>query len=306
MAVPNYQEFMLSALKLGMEGVIATRDAPNKVADAMGLSEEDKQELDASGRKTRVKGRTLWGIFHLCQAGLLERPSRGHFTITERGKEVLAKNPEKIDQKFLEQYPEYQEFRQRRKAKPSAQSEESESSDSETPEERITSADADISAALKGDLLKKIQKATPEFFEKLVIKLLIAMGYGGSEEDIEDDLHQGKSGDGGVDGLIKQDKLGLDIIYIQAKRYASDNTVGSSSIRNFSGALDGKSANKGVFFTTSSFSKSARDYAEKVSKQLVLVDGEELVSLMLENNVGVREDYKIEVKRIDDNFFDDE
>lgn len=303
MAVPNFQEFMLPVLKLGAEGVISVRDASKKVADVMDLSEEDRQETVASGQETRVMNRTAWAISHLYQASLLKRPQRGFFTITDQGQKVLAENPEKIDMKFLEKFPEYQAFQQRKRAKPNLSGED-DSQDSGTPKERITLAYEEILAALKGEMLERIQNASPEFFEKLVINLLIAMGYGGSEEDVGE--HLGKPSDGGIDGLVKQDKLGLDTIYVQAKRYASDNTVGSPDVQGFSGALDAKGASKGVFFTTSSFSKSAKEYVERVQKQLVLVDGEELVSLMIDNNVGVREDYKIELKRIDDDFFDDE
>ena len=300
MAIPDFQTLMLPALKLGATGEIQIKDAIEFLSDEFQLTPEEREHLLPSGTMTTMRNRVTWAISYLVQAKLLHRPKRGYFTVTERGKEVLANPPAKIDIKFLEQYPEFLEFRTKKKS-PSTLSEMAPADESSTPEERIDTAYTEINVALKDELLAKVLEASPTFFEKLIVDLLLAMGYGGASS--EAGRHIGKSGDGGIDGVIDEDKLGLDIIYLQAKRYAPENTVGRPEIQKFAGSLIGKGANKGVFVTTSSFSGHAREYARNVPQRIILIDGEKLMSLMLEHNVGVRVNREIELKRIDEDFF---
>ena len=302
MAVPKFHDFFSSVLKLSASGTVRMKQAAQTIADEFDLSEEERQEMLPSGRRTRVLDRTSWAVTYLFHAGLLKRPQKGYFTITEEGKKALSEKPENIDLKYLEQFPKFQEFQKRKRPKPSNQSETSEEHvDSETPEERIDSAHEDIRKSLEGEVLERILNESPEFFERLVIKLLHAMGYGDFSGGAG--KHVGGSGDGGIDGVISQDKLGMDNIYIQAKRYDPDNAVDRPEIQKFSGSLDGQSVGKGVFFTTSSFTRGAQEYAEGIQKSLILIDGDQLVSLMIENNVGIRLDRSIELKRIDEDFF---
>ncbi len=296
-SIPDFQTLMLSALKLGATGEIRLKDSIDVLSDEFKLTAEDREQMLPSGNMTTMRNRVAWAITHLVQAKLLHRPQRGYFTITERGQSVLANPPERITISFLEQYPEFVAFRNKKKTEelPETQDE------SATPEERIDSAYTEITVALKDEILSKVLDASPEFFEKLIVKLLLAMGYGGSSADAG--RHLGKSGDGGVDGVIDEDKLGLDIIYIQAKRYAPDNIVGRPEIQKFAGTLIGMGANKGVFVTTSGFTGHAYEYARTVPQRIILIDGERLTSLMLEHNVGVRVSRAVEIKKIDEDFF---
>lgn len=242
-----------------------------------------------------------WAITYLVKANLLQRPKRAHFTITEKGKEILTKNTETINRKFLEQFPEFIEFQNKKKDKRPSTPLEQPGLSLTTPEERIGVAYDEITSEIKSELLSKVLDSTPEFFERLIVRLLVSMGYGGSVEQAG--THLGKSGDNGVDGVINEDKLGLDLIYIQAKRFALDNTIGRPEIQKFVGSLIGKGANKGVFVTTSTFSNHAHEYATNVPQRIILIGGEELTSLMLEHDVGVRVNQTIAIKRIDEDFF---
>ncbi len=232
-------------------------------------------------------------------AKLLEKPKRGYFTITPRGREALASSPVEISREFLMQFPEYAEIYGRSSRASVTDIDKDEPS---TPEEQIYSAYEEITAVLRKELLDKVLEGTPEFFERLIVKLFVKMGYGGSLEDAGE--HVGRGGDGGIDGIIKEDKLGLDRLYLQAKRYAPGNSVGRPDIQKFAGSLLGKGANKGIFVTTSCFSEQAKSYAENVPQRLVLIDGEELARLMLEHDVGVRKSDTIELKKIDEDFFE--
>ena len=300
MAIPDFQTLMLPALKLGAAGEIQLKDAIEILSEEFHLTPEERDHLLPSGNMTTMRNRVAWAVSYLVQAKLLQRPKRGFFTVSERGKEVLNNPPAKIDIKYLEQYPEFLEFRNKKKST-EAPSVNLELDESATPEERIDTAYTEITVALKDELLEKVLEASPAFFEKLIVKLLVSMGYGGSSS--EAGRHIGKSGDGGIDGVIDEDKLGLDIIYIQAKRYAMENTVGRPEIQKFAGSLIGMGANKGVFVTTSSFSGHAHQYANNVPQRIILIDGEKLTSLMLEHNVGVRVNREIELKKIDEDFF---
>ena len=300
MAIPDFQSLMLPVLKLGATGEVRGRDAVQIIADQFNLSEQERAETVPSGTRTYILDRILWAVTYLVKAGLLQRPQRGCFTITEKGKEVLASKPESIDINFLKQFPEFEKFKTRKKPEGSIQAREV-TEESQTPRERIDSAYEEIFADLKSEVLQRILDASPQFFEKLLLNVLVAMGYGGSLK--EAGKHVGKSGDEGIDGVINEDKLGLDIIYIQAKRYAPENTVSRPDIQKFAGSLMGKGANKGVFVTTSSFSKKALEYAERITQRLILIDGEQLASLMIEHNVGVRLNHAVELKTIDEDFF---
>lgn len=304
MPIPTYDKMMFPILKLANTGIINNQIAVQKMSEFFNLTAEERNQLLPSGVESIIKNRTGWAITYLAKAGLLIRPKRSHFTITERGKSVLNKNPESITLNMLDQFPEFVEFKHKKKDKNTIINENYDANSKETPEERIEVAIDEISSAVKSEILSRMLDTSPEFFERLIIKLLLAMGYGGTTE--EAGLHLGKSGDGGLDGVIKEDKLGLDSIYIQAKRYAPDNVVGRPALNGFSGSLAGAKSLKGVFVTTSSFSKEAYDYVKNLPQQrIILIDGEKLTTLMLEHNVGIRVEQTIELKKVDDDFFYD-
>lgn len=303
MSIPDFQTLMLPALKLSATGEIKLKEALEKLSNEFNLNQGDREQLLPSGNMTTMRNRVAWAVSYLFQAKLIQRPQRGYFTITDRGKQVLSNHPERIDIKFLEQYTEFLEFRYKRKSKNLAETVTVDDS-TDTPEEQIDNAYSEISVALKDELLSKVLEASPEFFERTIVKLLVSMGYGGSYEQAG--VHLGKSGDGGVDGVINEDKLGLDLIYVQAKRYKTDNSIGRPAIQAFAGSLIGFGANKGVFVTTSSFSQQARDFAKAIPQRIILIDGEMLTTLMLDNNVGVRVHRALDLKRIDEDFFLDD
>ena len=304
MSVPEFQCFMVPLLKLSATGEIAQKDAVEIVSVELKLSEEDKAELVGSGIKPKVYDRTAWAITYLVQAKLMKRPKRGFFTITDRGKQVLATDPDRIDKDYLMQFKEFEDFQTRTGSKSKKKEINSPSMDRSdfTPVETIEDAENEISAQIKSELLQRALDSTPAFFEKLVVNLLVGMGYGGSIEQAG--MHLGKSGDNGVDGVINEDKLGLDQIYIQAKRYAPENTVGRPDIQRFAGSLMGMGTQKGVFVTTSSFSKEAVEYASNIGQRLILIDGSMLTELMLKYNVGTRLERTIEIKKVDEDFFE--
>jgi restriction system protein len=240
-----------------------------------------------------------WAKSYLKQAGLLETTARGIFRITARGKAALAENPERIDMRFLERYPEYQAFRSLRRQEDKPGLEEEDIFQKATPEELMESGYRQLRTALAADVLSQVKSASPAFFERMVVDLLLRMGYGGTREDAGQVV--GKSGDGGIDGIIKEDRLGLDVIYIQAKRWES--RCREFEIRNFIGALSVHKAEKGVFITTSGFNKNARDTAAKVNSKIVLIDGPTLAELMIDFGLGVSTVNTYEIKRIDSDFF---
>ena len=301
MATPDYQTLMLPTLKVGATGVVHLKDATDILSNEFDLSEEERRKVLPSGNMATIRNRVAWAITYLVKAELLARPKRGYFTITERGKKVLSENPDKINNKFLEKFPEFLEFKNKKKGNDESLVTTIDDVTSATPEERIGLAYSEITAEIKSEILAKVLDGSPEFFEKLIVNLLVSMGYGGSS--IDAGKHLGKSGDGGIDGVINEDKLGLDLIYVQAKRYAPGNTIGRPEIQKFAGSLIGKGANKGVFVSTSTFSHHADEYAETVPQRIILIDGEKLTTLMLEHNVGVRVHQSIELKRIDEDFF---
>ena len=307
MAIPDFQTLMLPVLKLAAEKEWRVAETIERLADEFKLSSEDRTALLPSGRQTTFSNRVAWAKSYLVQAGLIQPTTkRAHFVITEQGKKVLANPPDRITIKFLSQFPEFRKFREpsgSETASTETTSSEVVQDASLTPDEVIRTAHEQLEQQLAEELLAKIRVGTPAFFESLIVRLLFAMKYGGSVTEINKAL-VGGSGDGGVDGVIDQDALGLDRIYIQAKRYADGNTVGASSIRDFFGSLDRFKATKGLFVTASSFTASARETATLLSKRIVLVDGSQLTRLMIRHCVGCRVEETIEIKAVDDEFFE--
>lgn len=296
MAIPDYQTIMLPLLKaLGDKGEHSLRQTIDELAIQFKLSPEEQSQLLPSGQQSIFRNRVGWARTYLKKAGLIEYTSRGLFRISDRGVQVLSKKPERIDVKFLKQFKEFNEFRSIRQEKP--QDEETET----TPEETLANAYLNLRNELANDLLQQLKVSTPGQFEGIVIDLLVAMGYGGSRKEAAKVI--GKSGDKGIDGVINEDKLGLDTIYVQAKKW--DGSVGSPEIRNFAGALQEQHARKGVFITTASFSSSAKEVASRVDNKLILIDGETLVQYMIDHNIGVSPSVTYELKKIDLDYFDE-
>ncbi len=272
------------------------------LADHFGLSEEERTERLPSGKKTRLRDRVQWASTYLRNTKLLEATRRGHVRVTDRGREVLAESPDRIDLKYLSRFPELDEFRFRKRDEGTTEPSEPDSDDTTaTPEEQLGELSEQLREALAAELLDQVKQGSPDFFEQLVVDLLVAMGYGGEVEDAGKTV--GKSGDGGIDGIIRQDKLGLDKIYLQAKRW--ENNVSRPHVQGFAGSLDGVRARKGVFLTTSSFSREARDYVKQIEKKIVLIDGKQLARLMIEHNVGVSTAGTYVVKQVDSDYFEE-
>jgi restriction system protein len=299
MTIPDFQTLMRPVLALHEDG------RPHRHAELMDdlgrsfrLSEEEVNERMAGGHR-RFGSRIHWARTYLAQSGLLHRPARGITQITDRGREALSANPDRIDMSVLQQFPEFREFRSRRhpREEPEVQAEEASS-----PEERLEEASRELDNAVAGELLERILSSNPGFFEHLVLDLLLAMGYGGSREDAA--THLGRSGDEGLDGSVAQDHLGLDTIYVQAKRWSLDRHVRRQDIQAFVGALQGARATKGVFLTTTRFSAEAETYARTVpGSRIVLIDGRRLTSMMIERGVGVTTTRTYSLKQIDEDYF---
>ncbi len=300
--VPDYQSLMLPVLRAAAGGEQRIGAVAQRLADDLGLSEAARAALLASGRQTIFANRVHWAKTYLAKAGLVEATKRGHFRLTSRGADVLASNPDRIDNRFLSRFEEFRQFTNRANDVDVAASQVIDDPAGQTPDETMRAAHRRIEAALAADLLDRVRAAPPDFFERLIVNLLLAMGYGGTAADAGRAL--GRSGDDGVDGVIDQDALGLDRVYIQAKRYGASNTVGPGAIRDFFGSLDRHKAAKGLFVTTSSFTTSARETADYLSKRIVLIDGEQLTRLMIRNNVGCRIEEILHVKKIDEDFFE--
>lgn len=301
MPVPDFQTIMRPLLTLHADGqeheVAATRTG---VADHFDLSPEDRAERIPSGRVTTLQNRVGWAAMYLFRAGLLERPRRAHYKITERGREMLKQHPERIDLSVLKQFEEFEEFRKTGKSPAAEKTSVAGAAEAETAEERIDAGYQELRSALIADLLDRVREEDWDFFERLVLKVLRSMGYGGPEGAIE--RLGGHGSDGGVDGVIREDPLGLELIYIQAKAW-QDKTVGRPEIQQFIGALHGRQANKGIFLTTSKFSPEARDYAAGVSSRVILIDGSRLAELMIDHNVGVTTRDAYEIKEVDLSYF---
>jgi restriction system protein len=308
MPIPDYQTVMLPLLRLaGDNAEHKFRDAVERLAIEFSLSDAERSELLPSGTAFLFDNRVGWARTYLKQAGLLSSPKRGYFLITPAGQSLLAQKPDFIDVEKLLQFDAFRAFRSRRRvavdgadAAPAVVVEETLSLEVETPEDQLASAYQRLRRELELDLLEQVKSSTPSFFEQLVIDLLVAMGYGGSRQDAGRAI--GKSGDGGIDGIIKEDKLGLDAIYVQAKRWSG--SVGRPDIQKFAGALQGHRANKGVFITTSTYSREALEYVGLIGSKIILISGVELVSLMIDHGVGVSTVGMYEVKKIDADYFE--
>lgn len=297
--IPDYQTCMLPLLKYAEDkNEHKFSDAVEYLSDEFALTKEERKELLPSKTQDVITNRIAWARTYLKKAGLLEDTRRGYFKITERGLSVLSENLEKLSTKYLQKFDEFIAFREKHIEKDT--SSEIELTTEATPEEMLETGFAKLSENLIDDLLAKIGESSPSFFEHLVVDLLVHMGYGGSFSEAAQVV--GKSGDEGIDGIIKEDKLGLDTIYIQAKRWKG--VVGRPEIQKFAGALLGQKASKGVFITTSSFTKEAEEYVSSVDRKVVLIDGTKLATLMIEHNVGISTVRTFEIKRIDSDYFE--
>lgn len=297
MSLPNYQQFLYPVLKIVQEGKgCSLKETYEPIADQLGISQEERQELLPSGRQQIYKNRIGWAKTYLIKAGLLESHKRGYFNITEKGQKVLNSGIKDITTNYLLQFESFAEFMQTKKKEETSSYQEIEPN---TPEEQIEEAIEEMNKALASDLLQYLQNASPSFFEQVVVELIVKMGYGGSIKEAGEVV--GKSGDEGIDGIIKEDKLGLDIIYIQAKRW--ETVISRPEIQKFAGALQGKRAKKGIFITTSSFSKQALEYISKIDNKIILIDGKRLANLMIENGIGVSKINTYQVNRIDTDYF---
>ena len=299
MTIPDYQSIMLPLLELAADGnEHSLREAIESLSNQLGLTAKERRELLPSGRQPTFDNRVGWARTYMKKAGLLESTRRGYFRITKRGLDVLDKQPAQIDNAYLRQFPEFVEFQT-----PKKKEEEEESrpklDDRTTPEEEIESAYQKLRDDLSTELLEMVKGSSAAFFEQLVVDLLVAMGYGGTRKDAGQAI--GRSGDGGIDGIIKEDRLGLDIVYLQAKKW--ENTVGRPEIQKFAGALQGQRARRGVFITTSTFTTGAREYVSRIDSKIVLIDGETLAQLMLDFDLGVTTVATYRLKRVDSDYF---
>lgn len=298
MVVPDYQSIMLPLLELLSGGKVhRLREVIDSLGEQLNLSEDEKKEVLPSGRQAKFANRVSWARTYMGKAGLLVSMGRGKFRITDRGLAVLNDYPPEINVNFLNRFPEFLEFKG-----VSNKVDTSEKNDDEnyTPEEILEFSYQNLRTKLSRDLLEQIMSCSPQFFENLVVDLLVAMGYGGSKKDAGQAI--GKTGDGGIDGIIKEDKLGLDVIYIQAKRW--EGTVGRPVVQAFAGSLMGLNARKGVLITTSHFSREAKDYVVSLpNTKIVLIDGQELAQFMIDHGIGVAKEARYEVKRLDLDYF---
>lgn len=296
---------MLPLLQFASDGSEHTvREAVDELARHFALTEGERDQLLPSGRQRTFDNRIAWSVSYLKQAGLLGSPARGRFQITDAGRTVLNSPPDRITIPFLSELsPEFREFRSgARRGHEEKEPQGSVATEVETPEEMFEAADKALRRALESELLQRVKATSPEFFEQVVLRLLVAMGYGGSLIDAAE--HLGRSGDDGVDGVINEDRLGLDVVHVQAKRWA-DAPVRRPDVQSFAGSLEGQRSRKGVFITTSYFTAEARQYVARIEKRIVLIDGKELVRLMIEHGVGVSAIHSYHVRRLDEAFFDE-
>lgn len=296
MAIPDFQTIILPLLRFCADGKEhANQEALDALATEFGLTNDERKKLLPSGQQRVFDNRVAWARAHMKMALLIENPRRGIFRITGRGKSILEQSPPSIDLKFLRQFSEYVDARE----KPKSDSSTVTAEEAQTPEEQIEQAYETLRENLAGELLQQLKSASPSFFEKVVVDVIVRMGYGGSLKDAGQAI--GRSGDEGIDGVINEDRLGLDSIYIQAKRW--EGTVSRPEIQKFAGALQGKRATKGVFITTSDFSEGSRDFASNISSKIILIDGKQLADLMIEYGVGVSTIVTYELKKLDSDFF---
>lgn len=305
MPIPDFQSFTLPLLKLAEDGhEHSLAEARDVIAQQLGLTPEERDEMLPSGRQRRFNNRVAWAKVYLEQAGLLMSQRRAHFQITDHGRQLLSEKPRRIDIAALERYAAFREFRNASRRIEGVTQHDSAPSDIQTatPEELLDQAYQSIRAEITSEILLRVKACSPQFFETLVVELLLKMGYGRSRTEAGRAI--GRSGDEGIDGIISEDRLGLDTIYIQAKRW--EGTVGRPEIQKFVGALHGKRARKGVFITTGSFSADAVEYVSHIDPRVVLIDGRELAEYMLDLNLGVTPKTVYEVKRVDSDYFIEE
>ncbi len=297
MVIPDFQSLMLPLLRHLEDGRERTNQEILEVlGQDFGLTEEEREQLLPSGRQPIFTNRLAWAKVHLKAAHLIESPRRGVYKIAPRGLEILKQEPERVDLRLLKRFPEYQEWRA-----PRAEEEVEKDGDALTPQEHLEYGYQKLRQDLASEVLRRVKESSPGFFEKLVVDLLVAMGYGGSRQDAARTL--GGPGDGGIDGVIKEDPLGLDVIYLQAKRW--DGTVGRPEVQKFAGALQGQRARKGIFITTSDFSRDAVEYAAGIDSRIVLINGRHLAELMIDHGVGVTRAGSYEICRIDSDYFEE-
>ena len=299
--IPDYQTLMKPVLKSSEKGEVKISEVVETLAKDLALTDEEQAELLPSGKQTTFANRVHWAKTYLLKAGLVEATRRGYFVITQRGKEAILDATTIIDNNYLKQFDEFKTFQGLSNDNKGVIAQEQETAKI-TPDEELRLAYKKINTTLQTDILSKVRTVTPAFFEELIVELLLAMGYGGAVEDAGRAL--GRTGDNGIDGVIDQDPLGVDQIYIQAKRYAHGNNVGAGDIRDFFGALNLKKAQKGIFITTSAFSSSAVQTANDLGSRIVLIDGVELAKLMLRYNIGWRNEDVLYLKKIDEDFFE--
>jgi len=298
MAVPDFQSFFKPFLDLAADGKEhSIQEAREVIAKVMALPEADLKEPLPSGIQTKFENRVAWAKSYFIQAKVLESPRRSIFRITQRGMELHKVGHKRIDIRILNQYPEFLEFHKAKSPK-----EEEQEPSKETPEETLQKSYESIRGDLASQIVQRIANNSPQFFERMVVDLMVAMGYGGSRADAGKSI--GGSGDEGIDGIIKEDRLGLDLVYLQAKRW--EGTVGRPEVQKFVGALHGKRAKKGVFITTSKFSDDAKNYVETIDPKVILIDGRMLAELMIDHGVGTTTAETLHVKRIDSDYFTEE
>jgi restriction system protein len=308
MAIPDYQTIMLPLLKIAGDGETHQfRLTVELLAQHFELTEAERRELLPSGKQPTFDNRVGWARTYMTKAGLLESPRRGLFRITEQGRRVLHQNPVVINVPFLQQFEEFRQFRAFRRDRSElaitiGDSLSTTEPTDQTPEESLEAAYQTLRENLAAEILETVKKCSPQFFEQLVVDLLVRMGYGGSRKEAGEAI--GRSGDGGIDGIIKEDRLGLDIIYVQAKRWEA--VVGRPEVQKFAGALQGQRARKGIFITSSAFTRDAWDYAKQIETKIILVDGATLAEFMIDNGVGVTSEAVYELKRLDHDYFSEE
>lgn len=304
MPIPDYETLMLPMLRLFSDGAANVAECVPKLKEKYNLAEEEAEELLPSGRVTVLQSRAHWARTYLSKAGLLQSPERNLHVITERGREVLTSNPEKLDNKYLDRFTEFVDWRTNSVVRDKDGRDTDASTkidDSQTPEDAMETASNLLRSAMRDELLALLLELTPQRFERVILDLLAAMGFGGG--DLENSHMTGSSADGGIDGIIHEDALGLDAVYIQAKRYAPQNKISRPDIQRFVGSLTGEVATKGVFVTTSDFSREAKDYASRIQQRIVLINGRRFADLMLKHGVGVRTRATYTIQSVDEDYF---
>lgn len=302
MPIPDYETLMLPVLRFISDGKEhPLKEITASMADSFKLTPEEREQRIPTGQSTYIQNRTGWAKTYLKKAGLLASPKRGLIQITDRGREVLSRKPGRIDGAFLEQFQEFKDFQARSTTPQEAEAVQTPSIERQTPEETIEQSYMALRSQLADELLEQIKGCSSDFFERLVVDVIVAMGYGGTQRDAARATQ--RSNDGGIDGIIKQDRLGLDTIYIQAKKWDESRPIHRPEIQKFAGALQGVRARKGIFITTSSFSDGTREYVATIDSKIVLIDGTELAQLMIDHGIGVTPHQTYEIKRLDSDYF---